>query len=192
MIARKMRLFTGIDLPTDVRESLTELLARLRPTAALSWSPPSNLHITTKFIGEWPEPRLGEVTSALGSLPARDPIAIRIGNLGFFPNARSPRVFWAGIEAPPELAALARETDCALQTLGIVPEQRVYSPHLTLARIRERQPLESLQRAIAGLKSLEFGHFQADRFYLYQSRAGPRGSVYTKIAEVILAVGSAS
>ncbi len=181
-----MRLFTAIDLPEDVIGSLERLLARLKPAARIKWSPPSNLHITTKFIGEWPEERLEELRDALGSLPAHPAIPIAVRQLGFFPNPRSPRVFWAGIEASPDLAALARETDAALAALGIEAEKRAFSPHLTLARIKEPVPLGRLHEAIAGLPSLDFGSFVADRFYLYQSRLHPAGSVYTKLSELLL------
>src|SRR5436190_340124 len=100
------------------------------------------MHITTKFIGEWPEERLGELTGALAALSARAPIPIAIRNLGFFPNPHSPRVFWAGIEAPAELANLAGATDLALAALGVASEQRAFAPHLTLARIKEPVPLQ--------------------------------------------------
>src|SRR5213080_2731746 len=106
-----MRLFIAVDLPYDVLENLVALIDRLKPTARIKWSPPSNLHITTKFIGEWPEERLAELNGALRALPARSPFPIQMRNVGFYPNPHSPRVFFAGIEAPPELAALARDTD---------------------------------------------------------------------------------
>src|SRR5206468_3384995 len=104
---RLMRLFVGLDLPAEVVRGLENLLDALRPTAKINWSPPSNLHITTKFIGEWPEDRLDELQSALKAVPRRPAITGDVRDLGFFPNARSPRVFWCGIEAPglPELAA---------------------------------------------------------------------------------------
>jgi 2'-5' RNA ligase len=177
-----MRLFTGLDLPGDVTGNLEELLRRLKPAAMLRWSPPVNLHITTKFIGEWPEGRLGEVQSALGGLPGRAEIQVRIRRLGFFPNEHAPRNFWCGIEAPG-LAELAAETDSALASLGIPREKRAFSPHLTLARIQERVELAPLHRAIAGLNTLEFGAFTAASFFLYQSTLGQAGSVYTKLAE---------
>jgi 2'-5' RNA ligase len=178
-----MRLFTAIDPPPDVLAAIEALLERLTPTARIKWSPPSNMHVTTKFIGEWPEDRLGEIATALGALPARESIPIAIRGLGFFPNPHSPRVFWAGIEAPAALADLARDTDGALSKLGIASESRAYSPHLTLARIKERVPMQKLQAAIAALDSLEFGGFTADRFYLYLSRMQQAGSVYTKLSE---------
>ena len=178
-----MRLFTGIDLPTTIVETLEALLNHLRPTAKIKWSLPANLHITTRFIGEWPEQRLPELQTALAKLPTHEPIPIQIRNLGYYPNPHSPRVFWAGIEASPDLAALAAETDIALDPLGLAPEGRPFNPHLTLARIKDRAPLTALREAVAALPSLDFGSFTADRFFLYHSRQGPAGSVYTKLAE---------
>jgi len=178
-----MRLFTAIDLPDAVCDNLIALLERLKPTVRIKWSPPSNLHITTKFIGEWPEERLPELKQALGGLASRQAIPVQIRNVGFYPNPHSPRVFFAGIEAPPELAGLAGEIDQALERIGVAAEKRPYSPHLTLARIKEPVPLQKLRQAIADLDSLEFGAFQADRFHLYQSRTSPAGSVYTKLSE---------
>src|ERR1051326_5892013 len=102
-----MRLFIALDLPEDVVHNLETALERLKPSARIQWSPPANMHITTKFIGEWPEDRLGELKSALAAIPARDPIAVNIHRVGFFPNPHSPRVFWCGVDAPglKELAA---------------------------------------------------------------------------------------
>jgi 2'-5' RNA ligase len=178
-----MRLFTGLDLSLEVARALGHVLDRLRPAARLKWSPPENLHITTRFIGEWPAERLPELRAALGEIPSHPAIPIHIRNLGFFPNPRSPRVFWAGVEAGPDLAALASETDRALEALGLKPEGRPFRPHLTLARIKHPAPLQKLRESIAALPSLDFGGFRADRFFLYHSRLNPAGSVYTKLAE---------
>ena len=177
-----MRLFTAIDLPGEVLRNLEDLLAKLRPTARISWSPTANLHITTKFIGEWPDARFDELTTALAELPPRAPIPVEIRRVGFFPNPHSPRVFWCGIEAPG-LERLAADTDKITSTLGIATEARAFSPHLTLARIKERLDLQPLREAIAGLPSLDFGSFEVRSFYLYQSKLRPTGSVYTKLRE---------
>ena len=177
-----MRLFVALDLPPEVVRSLENLLAALRPAARIAWSPPANLHITTKFIGWWPDERLPEVAAALAGLPRRGPVDVAVRGLGFFPNARAPRVFWCGIEAPG-LEELAAATDRAAAALGIPPETRPFSPHLTLARIKERLDLEPLHRAIAALPSVEFGRCQARSFFLYRSEPHRAGSVYTKLAE---------
>jgi 2'-5' RNA ligase len=177
-----MRLFTGLDLPAEVVQNLETLLDLLRPAARIQWSPPANLHITTKFIGEFPEERLAELIGALKTVPSRPPIMLRIAKLGFFPNPHSPRVFWCGIDAPG-LADLAAATDRGTMPLGIAKEERAFSAHLTLARIKEKVDLQPLRETIAGLPSLEFGGCEARSFFLYRSQLRAGGSVYTKLAE---------
>jgi len=178
-----MRLFTAIDLPVEVRDRLDELIARLRPLAHINWSPPENLHITTKFIGQWHEDRLPQLQTALAGLGSRPPMRIRVSGLGFYPHPKSPRVFWAGVEASRELAILAADTNVALSKLKIEPEVRAYSPHLTLARIRKPTALSSFRKEVERLGQPEFGDFVVDRFFLYLSKPGPAGSVYTRLSE---------
>jgi 2'-5' RNA ligase len=177
-----MRLFVALDLPPAVLGNLERLLATLRRSARIAWSPPANLHITTKFIGWWPDERLEDVKAALSGIPPRPEIEVRVHELGFFPNPRSPRVFWCGIQAPG-LAELAADTDRATAAIGVETEKRPFSPHLTLARIKERIDMRPLEAAIASLSSLDFGGFSARSFYLYRSEPRPSGSVYTKLAE---------
>lgn len=180
-----MRLFTALDLPAGLVASLDAFIAKLKPSTAIAWSKPANLHVTTKFIGEWPEPKLEELKRVLGALPPRAPLAVHVHSVGFFPNARSARNFWCGVEAPG-IEALAADTDAALAKLGLEPEKRAYSPHLTLARIKERIGLDPLHRAIEAEKArtgLEFGQFEARAFYLYRSQLRQSGSIYTKLAE---------
>ena len=178
-----MRLFTAIEIPAPIKDRLRAFVDRLRPAAKLSWSPVDNLHVTTKFIGEWPEDRLSELTAALQALPARPAISVAIEKLGFFPNPHSPRILWAGVHAGDPLTQLARETEDALATLGVEREQRPYSPHLTLARIKTPGKQPALLQAVAKLPSLDLGRFVADRFFLYRSKITPSGSVYTRLAE---------
>jgi RNA 2',3'-cyclic 3'-phosphodiesterase len=167
-----MRLFTGLDLPAHVSAALEKLLETLRPKARLRWTPVANLHVTTKFIGEWPMQRLDDLKAALATVPGRAPISVAVRGLEL-----KPRLFWANVHAPA-LAGLARDLDTALAKLGIARETRPFTAHLTLARIGNPVKLD-----IAGLAATDFGTFEADRFFLYLSETGSTGSVYTKLAE---------
>jgi RNA 2',3'-cyclic 3'-phosphodiesterase len=178
-----MRLFTGIDLPEDVREKLERLLMHLRPCAHLKWSPVYNLHVTLKFIGEWAEEKLPQLETALNSVAVREPIAAEVKGLGWFPNPHHPRVFWAGVNGGDALAALAKDIDASLVPLGVAAEERPFNAHLTLARIKEPAPLHSLRSSIAQLESVEFGAFEVTRFFLFRSQPGSVGSIYTKLSE---------
>ncbi len=183
-----MRLFTAIDLPDAVLKNLDALVRFLRPLARIKWSRAGNLHITTKFIGDWPDNRLDELVTALGEIEPPGEIPIAVEQLGWFPNPRSPRVFWAGVEAGDELAELAARTETATARLGVPVERRPYSPHLTLARIKGAAELGALRKAIDGTEA-EFGSFRAEKFFLYESRLEPGGSVYTKLAGFRLDTG---
>ena len=176
-----MRLFAAIEIPDDLKEALRSFVGRLRPTAKIGWSPVDNLHITTKFIGEWPEPRLDEMKRALTSVSAEGAIEIKVKGLGWFPNQRRPRVFWAGVEGGGPLRALAQATEQAVARLGVPVEERDYLPHLTLARIREVVPLGPLHQTIESFPAgcgFDFGSFSATQFFLYLSVGGK----YTQLA----------
>ena len=178
-----MRLFCGIDLPEDVRERLERLLMHLRPVAHLKWVPVYNLHLTLKFIGEWPEEKLPQLEAALHTVVKRPPIPLEMRGLGWYPNPRNPRVFWAAVEGGDALPALAHDIEARIEPLGIAKETRVFTAHLTLARIKEPVPLEALRSAAEKVESAEFGSFEADRFYLFRSQPGSAGSIYTKLSE---------
>src|SRR5579862_2857826 len=144
-----MRLFVALDIPEAVRTSVAALVARLRPLCPdARWARMEGVHVTLKFIGETPEEKLEAIEAALANVPTAAPVAVKFRGAGFFPNARRPRVLWAGVEGGPELSALAREVDSALAPLGIPREDRAFSPHLTLARFDSLKLPEALREAI--------------------------------------------
>lgn len=177
-----MRLFTGLDVPYEMRRNLELLLQLLKPKARVSWSPLDNLHVTTKFIGEWPEERVDELKAALAGVPGTGELSIAIRGLGWFPNPHHPKVLFARIQAPDGLHSLASATDETCAQLGIAAETKPFQPHLTLARIRNSENLFDLKKTIAELPSVDFGAFTATKFHLYRSVLQPGGSVYTKLA----------
>lgn len=178
-----MRLFTALDISEEARAALVAMMDGFRPAAPFRWSPPDNLHITTKFIGDWPPERYDDLRKALTCIPCVGPIEISISGLGWFPNPHIPRVLFAGIAASAGLAELHRRTDAACASIGIVPETKKFSPHLTLARIKSAEGVAEARRRIAALPPADFGRFTARQFYLYESVPGPHGSEYAKLEE---------
>jgi RNA 2',3'-cyclic 3'-phosphodiesterase len=176
-----MRLFTGIALPPRVLDNLARVLKELRPLAPLKWSPVENFHITSKFIGQWPEERLAELEGALEKLNFGLAVEVAIARFGFFPNPHHPHTFFAGVQADPSLAELANGIDEALRPLGIAKENRPYSPHLTLAKIKNEN-IRALREHIAKMTNADFGTFKVSEFHLYLSKTGPTGSVYLPLA----------
>jgi len=130
MSSRKMRLFTGIAIPQAITDRLEAVVATLRPTAAVRWSPLANLHITTKFIGHWAEDSREQLKQALAAVRAPGKLEIAVSGFGFYPNPNHPKVFFAGVKAPL-LTPLHHAIEDALEPLGCPREDRAFSPHLT-------------------------------------------------------------
>src|ERR1700722_20192129 len=129
-----MRIFIGIDLDDGIRGKIARFLegvSGLAPEAR--WVRPESLHITFKFVGEQKEEQVEAITQRLRRV-AGAPFEIQVSGHGFFPTAKSPRVFWIGVHAGPQLAQFARDIDSAVAEFGIPREDRPFSPHLTLAR----------------------------------------------------------
>ena len=178
-----MRIFTAIDLPSTILLRLERLLSALRPEAQINWSPLDNLHITTKFIGEWPEERFPELADALASLLPCEPFQVELKGMGCFPNRRSPRVLTVGVNGGEALADLARRMEEKLHALGIAQESREFRPHLTLARIKSPVSLSRLRQKVDEMESAEFGAFPVSYFSLFRSDPGSNSSIYRKLRD---------
>ncbi len=195
--ADRVRAFVALDIPEDVRAALGALIAKLRPACEnilagskrsphphARWVRIEGVHLTLKFIGEIQPVKIDPIKASLARIPFPGPIEMNFRNVGFFPNDRRPRVFWAGIEAGKDLSALAAAVETSLEPLGIAKEARAFSPHLTLARFEspEGSALNRLREAISAAGALEFGSGTATEFHLYQSILKPGGAEYTRLA----------
>lgn len=177
-----MRLFTAVELPEQVCATLEEVVNRLRPTAPVAWSPRSNWHITTKFIGRWADDDIERLNNALAGVTA-PPFDVQVRGLGWFPNPHHPSVLVAGVPSATGMAALHRATDEACAELGVKQELKPFSPHVTLARIKIKGALGGLKKAIAEEENLEFGSFTVQSYWLWQSETRPEGPAYKKLRE---------
>jgi len=188
-----VRVFVALTVPESVQTAIAGFVAKLRrSTDTARWARLEGLHVTLKFIGEVPPEKIATITASFAQIPFHNPIEINFRNVGFFPNKKRPIVFWAGIEACPELAALAEAVDASLEPLGIAREQKTFAPHLTLARfkpMRGTPKLDTLLNAIAAATPFEFGSAIAKEFHLYQSVLKPGGAEYTRLATFGCATG---
>jgi 2'-5' RNA ligase len=183
-----MRTFVAIDIPEEIRARIQELMESLRRAPAdVRWSRPEGLHITLKFLGEIPVDQVDRVKLSLQSLQSAESVAITITGAGFFPSERAPRVLWLGIEAGPELGKLAASVERSLLPLGVPKEDRPFSPHLTLGRIRTANGIGPLRDLLTRQEPLRMGPFLATEFFLYESQSSSGGSTYRKIARYPLA-----
>jgi RNA 2',3'-cyclic 3'-phosphodiesterase len=174
-----MRIFIALDIPAEIRQRLAEYIDGVRSCAPEArWARVEGLHVTLKFVGEVSEELVQKIKSALAAVKAA-PFQMKFEGIGFFPNPKSPRVFWAGVEGDKELAALAGHIDETLEKLGIAREEKAYHPHLTLARAATH-PLRELT-PLSDVPAPRFGTMTAREFFLYQSQPQRGGSKYTKL-----------
>ena len=126
------RLFVAIDLPAQLKIALTGFSREL---PAARWVSPAELHLTLRFIGEVDHERLSAIRSALSGISfAAFSLALR--GVGHFPPGRRPRVLWVGMDPSQSLMLLQQELELALIEAGVTPDERRFSPHITLARLK--------------------------------------------------------
>lgn len=167
------RLFTGIEIPAEIAQALSAFRGGL-PGAR--WIDPENYHLTLRFIGDIDERMADDVTSILGERRHRPPIAITIDGLDSFGGGK-PRAVFARPSGNGELNDLQAEQERLLRQVGLPPETRKFTPHVTLARLRNVSPID-----VADYIAVR-GHFPkltftADRFVLYSSRNSVGGGPY--------------
>ena len=187
-----MRLFVALDIDQEIRRRLGEFRDQMRAYAPdVRWVGPETFHITLQFLGE--TDKLEAIRSAL-QLVHGGTIPLAFRGTGFFPNPKSPRVFWVGIESDEHLQELANLIGDRLQPLGFQSDHDSFTPHLTLARsgsgrpkpVRGEQPAAGLRTVRIQLESespADFGTMTAQEFCLYESVLSPAGAKYTKLAK---------
>jgi 2'-5' RNA ligase len=191
------RIFVALDIPGTIRAGMQRWVELLQASAPdLRWAAPESLHVTLKFIGEKPPAIVEQVKHALSQVKAA-PFEIAFRGYGFFPDGKSPRVFWIRVDAPLQLFKLAGEIDTALSALSIPKQDHALRPHLTLARTRSGSPRRSqtaepdlrfqgLREKLAAAPAPDFGKMVVREFFLYRSQLSPGGSSYTKLAQFFL------
>ncbi|MGO9124458.1 MAG: RNA 2',3'-cyclic phosphodiesterase [Terriglobales bacterium] len=189
-----MRVFIALDIDGGIRERIQRLVEGVSGFAPEArWVRPESMHVTLKFIGEKPAESVEEIKRAVAAVKGES-FEISFRGYGFFPTAKSARVFWVGIESGPQLVNLATAVDQATAALEIPKEDHIYSPHLTLARgggrsgapgrqkeDRPNRGFQKLQEKLAAMPVPEFGTMTAREFFLYQSQLMRGGARYTKI-----------
>lgn len=183
-----VRAFFAVEVPTT--EAIRGLLGSLRATGErLKVVTSENLHLTLKFLGEVPEAQVEGLAAALeAACRGHGPISVTVAGTGAFPQWSSPRVLWLGVEEGGGLVALANVLEERCLPLGFPPEGRPFSPHLTIARVKEGNP----RSAVAKLRDHQgdtFASFVVDKVKLKKSTLRPGGPLYEDLTAVDLTHG---
>lgn len=192
-VSEGVRVFVAIELPDNVKRGLGSIIEGLRQRShtPAKWVSADGIHLTLKFLGEIPAPRVEEVKKALTTAClGTPPMHLEIDALGGFPNTAQPRVVWAGLSGNIEvLSRLATRVDLALAELGYARESRPFVPHLTIARVRpeaSRQARSELGTAVLAARLPEALRFDAGAVSLMRSQLRPQGALYTRLSQTPL------
>lgn len=184
-----IRLFVAVELNDEVRGRLAEEQGRLqRVVQGVRWIPPEQMHITLVFIGDVFSGQVDGIAEVLESA-ARDCAGfnMKITGLGVFGSRHQPRVVWAGVgEGAAEAVALQARVVRGLSTLELAFDNRPFSPHLTLGRVKSSGMARGLTDAVERTAMRVYGTVQVDRLFLIRSELQPQGSVYTAVSQSFL------
>ena len=186
-----IRAFLAIRLPDDVTAALGHLTDQMAQARVGGLKPvrPENMHLTLKFFGNINARQVESIVDTVThTAESIRPFTLRLGNVGAYPNNRSPRVLWVGLDGDvAPLQDTHRRIESALGQIAIKPDSREFRPHLTIARIRDRTPNNERRRAAEALFSAEFRSglpVPVDRISLIHSVLLPEGPQYTTLAEI--------
>jgi 2'-5' RNA ligase len=168
------RLFIAVDLPDTIQANLETMFFGI-PGAR--WVAPDQLHLTVRFIGDVGGALSLDIKDTLEEVSI-SPFDIQLKGIGHFPPRGAPRVIWAGLSKSEQLQILRKKIDSALQKTGVKAEKRKFSPHITIARLKN-SPLQKVANFLSGNSMFSQGPFQVDDFKLYSSTLTPKGAIHT-------------
>lgn len=183
-----LRVFIAIELSSEISQRLDQVSAELKkrmPVSAVRWVPARNIHLTLKFLGDVSSTHLESlqkmIQRACGNYA---PFDISVGNLGAFPSVRRPRVIWVGITAAEALPALQQSIEMGASHLDYPPEDRPFSPHLTIGRLARNATPAELQQIgqVLSVYNIGFlGAMRVETVHLIRSELSPGGARYSRL-----------
>ncbi|MFH1091300.1 MAG: RNA 2',3'-cyclic phosphodiesterase [Pseudomonadota bacterium] len=171
-----------------MRDEIRRLQDQLRRTSAdVKWVRPESVHLTLKFLGYVDEAQIEPLAQAsAGAAEAHPQLALRLDGMGVFPSRSRPRVVWLGLAGDVErLSALQKDIESAAADFGFEPENRAFTPHLTLGRVRSGRGRAEMTAALEGLEPRPL-EFRAEEVILFRSDLKPTGAVYTPLSRLPL------
>jgi len=187
----QVRSFIAIELPNELKVGLSQLEAQLKSgkQSGVKWVNPYSIHLTLKFLGSIAVDRISQITKAMNeAVQGISPFHLEVKELGVFPNLRRVQVVWVGISGEVDrLGQLQQRIESNLARLGFAPESRPFTPHLTLARLRNQASLDERQRLgelIAGTRFEVAYTIKVDTISLIRSQLTREGAIYSRISAV--------
>lgn len=189
----RFRLFVAIPIPDPVRDEMLAVqreLQSLAPHGTVRWTKPEQFHLTLRFLGDVPSRRVEDLRESVRAVCAGAPVlSLSARGVGFFPNARSPRVVWVGISDGKEcLADLQRKIEWAVRPFTQEPGGEHFAGHVTFGRFKriKRLDIKELIAKTEAMKDRIFGEWTAQEIEIIQSELSATGPRYTPLATIRL------
>jgi 2'-5' RNA ligase len=189
----KIRSFIAIELPGELKQALTELQQKFKSAGSLlvKWVDPENIHLTLKFLGDIdvdsPEKIMKALEEAANGITSFN---IEVRGLGVFPNINRIQIIWVGLHGELEkLGQLQKRIETSLKPLGFPPENRPFTPHLTLARVRDYARPDERQKLGQTISATNFeGKYtiKVTAVNLMRSQLTREGPIYSKLGTITL------
>ena len=184
-----MRLFIAIEIPDEIKQEMIRVQEQLKKVNVVaSWPRTEGMHLTLKFLGEVPETKIQEIVSGLQT--AAEGIGrfrLEVKGVGTFPNPRNARVVWIGLSGNiGKLTQLQEAVEDALAGIGLARDERKFTAHLTLGRIKQVRSRDQWLAVLAECKDRSLPGFDATAVSLMKSELKPSGAVYTEMSRVEL------
>jgi len=183
-----MRSFVAIPLNAEIISRIEKAQRELKTLSAdVKWVNPTSIHLTLKFLGNIEEGDIEKIAQGIQQgIRGFQPWIAAVKNMGAFPSLKNPRVVWIGIDDPGgQLIELQNHVEKEMENLGFEKEERAFSPHLTLGRVRSPKGKDELVKYLVDEREQIFGEIKVDRVILFKSELRPSGAVYTPLKELL-------
>ncbi len=179
-----IRAFIAVEV--DAFSGITDFMDELKQSPThLKTVEPENMHITLRFLGDISEDKAKELSNSLRALESESIFSFGVSSAGAFPSVKNPKVIWAGIEEGGELSAIRKKVEDICDASGMGRDRREFSPHLTLARVKDRK-IRGIRPIIERYRDAYFGTVRVSEVKLKKSVLTPNGPVYSDIASIEL------
>jgi RNA 2',3'-cyclic 3'-phosphodiesterase len=181
-----LRCFIAIEIPASIKKDISGIVSTLKISGAdVKWLADENIHLTLQFLGPTDDSVIPDIKEALVKiLSPYPPFYITISQVGSFPGEKRPRILWVGIEGSEDLIRLQKDIAKEMEKFGYPPEERRFTPHVTIGRVRTNKNIPELIKRLEEIRTVSFPGFEAKEIVLMKSELNPAGAKYYSLAKI--------
>ena len=184
---KTIRSFIALELSDKIKNQISIITKQLKSkNLAVRWIPINNVHLTIKFLGDFPISSLENLKQTLeNNIIIINKFDLQFNNIWTFPNINNPRIIWVGVQKNNSLEKLFNVIESIMPEFAIKPENRKFSPHLTIGRVKNSfSKLDShqIKKIISAIPEINFGHQTVEEVILFKSTLTPQGAKYDRIS----------